>query len=438
MTLNYTDNLIKWFQDYIHNILGVKCELIISESFNELVFLNSKRSFTFKFYNSLNLIDFNYVQNLSPDLKNIKLLKNDDLKLFIFSKEKNHFINKETDKRIEINYDLISLIIIIINRLEEYNYNSFEKHERFELKDSCLKNSNLYEYPIIDFWIEWISEILVSKDFKLKKANYNYSVSCDVDNIYRYDGVPLLRKIFNIFKDLIFDPNGLALYVQDKKKYLKDYDIHNKFDWMIKEFDKYQIKSTFNIIFSNTSFRYDYRYKLGRHVHHLINKIIENKHNIGIHYSYNCLKKKNLFNEWFKAQKMINKYGLSLISGRFHYLRIKMPDLLNEIEHTNQVFDETFTFHETGGFRCGTCKPYKPFNFASGNSSNITIIPLIIMEGSLLGYSNLDNKSLKLKINHYIQMCKFVNGCFTLLWHNSDLSDKNKKLFSYTLSKINL
>ena len=59
---------------------------------------------------------------------------------------------------------------------------------------------------------------------------------------------------------------------------------------------------------------------------------------------------------------------------------------------------------------------------------NLEIRPLIIMEGSVLGYSKISNDQEAYEyIVDMIDRCFSVQGCFSMLWHNSDLQTPERQ-----------
>jgi len=93
-------------------------------------------------------------------------------------------------------------------------------------------------------------------------------------------------------------------------------------------------------------------------------------------------------------------------------------------------YDSTMSYAEHAGFRCGTCHEYPAFDPLVDRILNLRIQPLIVMEHTVIskGYMGLGlsdkayNKILQLK-----NACKVVNGTFTLLWHNNQLSTKAER-----------
>ena len=327
-----------------------------------------------------------------------------------------------------INYDFVSLLIFVLNRVEEYGYKSYELHDRFELNDSILRFENIFNRPIIDEWILIFSRILQLNGFKTIRKKFTFRVSHDVDNISRYRSVPFFRLFLTVIYDLFRKPGKVFSYFINSKLFIANEPI-NTFDWIMDVSEKFGKKSSFYFITNNTSFRYDYRYKYTLFVITLIRKIYNRGHNIGIHYSYSSSTKNQIVTEWNKLRVLAEKLRINLYGGRMHYLRLKFPETLIQLEKTEQVYDETLTFHESGGFRCGTCFSFIPFNFLTMKQFDIIVKPLILMEASALYYAKLDYIHAKKHIFYLADQCYKVGGEFSLLWHNSELDDNKKKLY---------
>lgn len=110
-----------------------------------------------------------------------------------------------------------------------------------------------------------------------------------------------------------------------------------------------------------------------------------------------------------------------------HYLRWEPPTTLQAWEDAGMAYDSTLSYADRPGFRCGTCFEYPAFNPSTQQQLQIRIRPLIAMECTIiaerymgLGYGQAAmDKFAELK-----DKCRKVNGCFTLLWHNSHFLNK--------------
>lgn len=432
---NYLENtnLHRWLENYLTNRLGVNVSIFFLDSIFKLVFTQDLIKFTFTFSSCgrndlfLEKPEVHYI-SISRIKKEIDI--NSDFDLVAITRFNHNIVFSLIDtSEIHINYDLVSLLIFVLNRVEEYGYQSNEIHERFELNKSILRIDNIYSRPIIDEWIIVISKILEKQNFKIIKTKFSFRISHDVDNISRYRSVPFIRLIPTFIFDLIKKPKYLFSYLKNTEYFLKNESI-NTFEWLMNVSDYFNIKSNFYFIINNTSLRYDYRYNYTRNTKNLITNIYKRGHNIGIHYSYSSSKRQQISFEWNKLNiLLLNMLGIIPNGGRMHYLRFNFPETLLQLDKTDQKFDETLTFHETGGFRCGSCFTYAAFNFTTFTEFKIKIKPLILMEASSLYYMNYDIMQTKNYILHLIQQCFKVNGEFTLLWHNSELDEKNKKIY---------
>lgn len=115
-----------------------------------------------------------------------------------------------------------------------------------------------------------------------------------------------------------------------------------------------------------------------------------------------------------------------------HYLRWDQPTTLMCWEDAGMTYDSTLGYADTVGFRCGTCHEYVAFNPVEGRSLSLRLRPLISMESSVLSenYMNINHDRAIETFLDLKEKCKNVGGCFTLLWHNSELyCERLRKLY---------
>ena len=427
-------SLHNWLSEYIFNRLGVQ---------NSIKFDNNE--FTILFYDHSK----KFIINFKPNGR-FFLFENKKNKYFVINKRSQFLFDysnqlpknglvcygisnidwflEEIDKNyISLNYDFLSYAIWTLNRIEEIDFIFTEKHNRFQVSNSHLKVDLLFLRPIVDEWFLFISNILQNNGFFTKNHCFSFSISHDIDIVSRYKEVPILHKILKMCKDLIFNYKTLFTYIKNPNKFVQQ-EHSNNLEYLMHLSDSINTKSKFYFIVGNSSFRYDYRYKLSSFfILSLIKKIIIKGHEVGIHYSYNSSLKRLINKEWLYFFKLCKDLGYKIKGGRMHYLRINFLDTLSQLADAGQNYDNTLTFHEFGGFRCGTCFPFKPYNFITQKKINIEVRPLILMDDSLLNYMNTtDDENAFIYVKNLIDSCQFVNGTFSILWHNSNLDNKFK------------
>ena len=80
--------------------------------------------------------------------------------------------------------------------------------------------------------------------------------------------------------------------------------------------------------------------------------------------------------------------------------------------------DSTLGFAEREGFRCGTCHPYPLYDWQQQQESSVIEHPLIVMDGSLIEYRQLDPPTARAQIRRLHNQCMAVEGDMVILWHN--------------------
>ena len=164
-------------------------------------------------------------------------------------------------------------------------------------------------------------------------------------------------------------------------------------------------------------------------------KINRRGHEIGLHPSY-CTYRNldSLKLELSHLKSVVNKIGIKsdIIGSRMHYLRFIYPDTLRILDVSGISYDTTLGYADCPGFRCGTCFNYRPFDPIVGKSLSIKIIPLVVMDDTIISdkYLGLGTSLSALEIiTNLKNTCKLFGGTFTLLWHNCNLDTPEKRNF---------
>ena len=110
------------------------------------------------------------------------------------------------------------------------------------------------------------------------------------------------------------------------------------------------------------------------------------------------------------------------LGGRQHYLRWN-PDMWLDYENCGLVYDSSVAFAEQVGFKAGTCIPYRPWLFALNRQADLTEIPLIVMDRTLLSYMGLNEAQALQTVKALMDRCQTVGGVFTIVWHNDVFLD---------------
>jgi hypothetical protein len=348
-----------------------------------------------------------------------------------------------------IHYDLPGLMFWVLTRYEEIGRTDLDEHNRFPASSSHAFLHGYLERPIIDEWLDILRQVIERTwpKLDLKTHHFSIKVSHDVDSPSRYGFVSpknLLRRMGgDVLKRGNVRSSLLGLWINiHTRSALHKADSYNTFEYLMGLSEKYNLDSAFYFICGSSgdkSFNADYSID-----HPVIRKLMRDIHNrgheIGLHPSYGTFLKPELIQQEYQhLRKVADEEGIiqDIWGGRMHYLRWQQPTTMQAWDDAGLDYDTTLSYADHAGFRCGTCFEYPAFNPITNQMLHLRIRPLIVMEGSVLGdsYMSLTNgeKALE-KMTELKNRCRQVQGCFTLLWHNSSLQTKKlKKLYESIL-----
>ena len=91
-------------------------------------------------------------------------------------------------------------------------------------------------------------------------------------------------------------------------------------------------------------------------------------------------------------------------------------------------------FADLPGFRSGTSTEYGCFDIEERRRVNIVERPLQLMDGTVLVYQGLDERSLAEEAERLSTIVRMFGGTMTLLWHNHLVaSNKQRRYFRATV-----
>ena len=160
----------------------------------------------------------------------------------------------------------------------------------------------------------------------------------------------------------------------------------------------------------------------------LMRRMHERGHEIGLHPSYGSYQKPELIAQEAQRLRAVlaeENIHQDVLGGRMHYLRWEQPTTLRAWADAGMDYDSTLSYADRPGFRCGTCFEYPAFDPVAGEVLKLRVRPLVVMECSVIDACYLGlgtGDAAKAKFAQLKTACLAVNGCFTVLWHNSRLS----------------
>ena len=206
--------------------------------------------------------------------------------------------------------------------------------------------------------------------------------------------------------------------------------------------ERHGLTSAFYFIGGHTSPRFDTDYELEHPaIRNLMRDIHQRGHEIGLHPSYNTYRSPDaILAEARRLRAVTQSEGIRQPEwgGRMHYLRWEHPTTLRAWEEAGMDYDSTLSYADRPGFRCGTCFEYPAFDPVAQEMLQLRIRPLVAMECTVMAphYMGLGTgEAAFAKFKQLKDACRAVEGCFTLLWHNTQYeTEEERLLYQQTLA----
>ena len=355
-----------------------------------------------------------------------------------------------SEKNINLGLDIFGSCFFMLTRYEELIMKEKDTLNRFQAKDSIAFREDFLDRPIVNEYLEilWFCIKSLWPNAQRKKKIFKTILSHDVDNPFEYALSSFYKMSRTVIGDVIKRGDFYSAITRPAKWYKVNYnnikyDPKNTFDFIMDTAEKNNLTTTFNFISDHSNKQRDGNYYLSdKIIISLIKRINDRGHLIGMHGSFDSYNNfSQLKKEFMLLQNTCNKIGIkqNIWGSRQHYLRFDYTTTLQYLNDVGLHYDESLTYAERSGFRCGVCYDFQPFNILTRKKLSIKVRPLIVMECSVLDedYMNLsaDNDDAFKKIIELKNKCRKFNGNFTLLWHNDRLLDpKEKQLFIKTIN----
>lgn len=331
--------------------------------------------------------------------------------------------------------DVVGSAFFMLTRYEELVKPYRDEHDRFPAWASLAFQESFLNRPIIDEYVEilWQAMLCLWPNLKRRHREYSIKVSHDVDEPSIYGFKPPFKLMYALGDDIIKRKDFSVLFNaplirMNTKKHLHPKDPANTYEWIMDISENNGLTSTFYFICGRTNPSKDADYEPDHAaIKDLILRIYRRGHTIGLHPSYNTYNRPSLIAlEAHRLRRICAEENIqqSTWGARMHYLRWQNPITLQGLEQAGIDYDDTLGYADHAGFRCGTCHEYPAFDLLERKQLQIKIRPLIVMECTVMGrrYMNLGASHVAFeKMKELKEACRNVNGCFSLLWHNTEL-----------------
>lgn len=332
------------------------------------------------------------------------------------------FESKEAYSSFDIPFDIFQAIFVLISRREEYpslNRNlSFDKHGRYDYKQSLAYRLDFLDRPLVDEWLTEFEKAFNSKiqGISLVPKNNHHLITIDVDNIYAIKNKGIVKTLLSLAIAKIKGRESdlkLRLDVLFRKKedpFFNICEIAGKLPcesvmfFHCGGYGKNDKKTLF------PSLKY---WKAKQRIDKMIN--------VGLHPSYRSAHSLALL----KLEKWILEkcLGRKVTSTRMHYLLFNFPKTAHTLMNIGITDDYSLAYSDIPGYRASTARSFKFFDCEKNCATNLTLHPLIVMDKTLRSNLNMSPDQAVIYLKKLREQCEKSNVPLTMLFHNQNLSE---------------
>jgi peptidoglycan/xylan/chitin deacetylase (PgdA/CDA1 family) len=325
--------------------------------------------------------------------------------------------------RVTINADLISAAFFLLSGWQEYFAVARDRHGRFPYAGSVQQQYGFVALPVVNYYfdvlktaVEHVTGRLLAARRWRGDAPFAAFISHDID---------LLRSAWKAPAKAALQRGQFLRFGRQLWQHYTRPDAWNNLEAVAAVVAAYGARSTFFILPTTQpgadgtpNADYPFGPALRQRLAHLRQQGFE----IGLHGSIGtATDTRALGREATQVEPAAG--GL-----RFHYLRWEPRRTAAAIEASaGFIYDSTLGFAEHFGFRHSYCRPFYPFNFATGAAHSFLEIPLQVMDATLHHpiYLQLQGTEILPALQPvFAEVAKF-GGVASVLWHNNNFDPAN-------------
>lgn len=342
-----------------------------------------------------------------------------DFQVSEFKGEKVFFLS---GKLSSLPFDPFAASFFLVSRYEEYIPFIADHHNRFPAKESFMFKQGILNRPLVNIYAGFLADKLLELNpgLEIKKPQYDFISTVDIDNAYAYQGKGLVRTAGAYVNDLI---NLRFSEMADRTKTFMGVkqDPYETFEYQLSLQEKYGYRSIYFALFSRLG-QYDRSLTLHSSRLHKYLKGINDYCEVGIHPSYRSNDHVSIVEEELHGlEDVLNR---DVTKSRQHFLKLAFPETYRNLIDLEITDDYSMGFAAESGFRAGICTPFRFYDLEVETETPLTVHPFPFMDGTYIYYKKMRQEDAWNEITNYINVYRQYGGELIPIWHNRIFSEK--------------
>ncbi|MBN2857098.1 MAG: hypothetical protein JXN63_01715 [Candidatus Delongbacteria bacterium] len=406
--------------DIITEFSGLEFESEITDSDDYRIIFPDGKYISIQDYYFFRLTDENnYIDNKNIPVE-IKHLNNEYCVNLPVIYGKGEII--ENENGISLGIDIFGSIFFMLSRWEEAAVKDKDGHGRFPGEKSLAVRKGFIRRPVVDEYIGLLKKLITKLDpsISFKQHEPKIYITCDVDSFEKF----LPGKTLKMFAGHALKRLDPVLFISDLIRYgaklFGARDPYDQFERIFRISEKFDTKPVFFILAAPEGPYNDGWFARLTKDPAVFRELASRGAEIGLHYGYfSLLNENNIRGEKYELEK---KYGTAIQKGRAHFLQFDVRSSYSILERSGIKEDYTLGYSKYAGFRCGTGRAFRPWDFNNRKPYDIVEKPLIVMDTTLYGHKRMKRMKIKNEFEYFTELSRKYKTDITILIHNSSPS----------------
>lgn len=338
-----------------------------------------------------------------------------------------------TIEKSSIPFDIFAASFYLLSRYEEYLPHVKDAKGRYPASESLAFQNKFLELPIVDMWAYKFKTILVQSFPEMKFPSRHMSLHnvLTVQRPFAYSQKGFFRSFLCYFQDLLRGRFKNNFYRTQVLLGIRK-DPYDTFTWIVNIAKRSASKmTTFFLLGENE----EYQDSLNTHrkSYQLLVKYVADYKEVGLLYSASSLTRFEALQE--EVKRMENTINRKVLSAKQSNYFVNLPENYRNLIELEIEKDFTMAYHDTPGFRAGTCTPFLFYDLDFEIKTPLVLHPIALASTAL---NNEQPNIIEAKVQELLQRVRQVNGVFSVVLSNENFTsdDENtvwRKVFSETL-----
>lgn len=319
----------------------------------------------------------------------------------------------------EVPFDLFAGIFYLLSRYEEYQAHIPDRHGRYPAAASILSEDQVLERPVLDEWVSWFRDLLVSKWLiKLPLKKFRFQPSYDIDIAWSYKHKGRSRWAGAAVKELL-QLNIRSLACRYRVARGREQDPYDAFAFMQSLHQQYDLLPFYFILSAQQPSSFDKNIAPG---HPAMKSLVQRLYadgRVGIHPSYFTHPDAHKFLQ--EKQQLETTINEQVIDSRQHYIRLFFPDTYRMLLSGGILHDYSMGYATALGFRAGTSHSFYWYDLEKETATALRIHPFCFMDTTAHYDLKLPVDTAFQRLRSMQQRLEKCGGILHSIFHNFSL-----------------